>query len=52
MDNKVPIYVFNMADEHNIERIVRGERVGTLVSSDGSAARVVEPVGGSGRAHD
>jgi uridylate kinase len=32
MDNDLPIYVFNMADERNIDRIVRGERVGTLVS--------------------
>jgi uridylate kinase len=36
MDNDLPIYVFNMADERNIDRIVRGERVGTLVSSDGA----------------
>jgi uridylate kinase len=34
MDNDLPIYVFNMGDEGNIDRIVRGERVGTLVSSD------------------
>ncbi len=33
MDNDLPIYVFNMADEHNIDRIVSGERVGTLVSN-------------------
>jgi uridylate kinase len=33
MDNDLPIYVFNMADEHNIDRIISGERVGTLVSS-------------------
>ena len=33
MDNDLPIYVFNMAEESNIDRIVRGERVGTLVSS-------------------
>src|SRR3954471_14452201 len=32
-DNGLPIYVFNMADEQNIDRIVRGERVGTLVAS-------------------
>jgi len=36
MENALPIYVFNMADERNIDRIVRGERVGTLVSSDGA----------------
>jgi uridylate kinase len=35
MDNALPIYVFNMADERNIDRIVSGERVGTLVSSEG-----------------
>ena len=33
MDNGLPIHVFNMADEANIDRIVCGERVGTLVSS-------------------
>jgi uridylate kinase len=33
MDNNLPIYVFNMADERNIDRIVSGERVGTLVSN-------------------
>ena len=33
MDNDLPIYVFNMGDELNIDRIVSGERVGTLVSS-------------------
>jgi uridylate kinase len=31
MDNKMPINVFNMDDVRNIERIVSGERVGTLV---------------------
>jgi uridylate kinase len=36
MDNSLPIYVFNMADERNIDRIVGGERVGTLVSSEGA----------------
>src|ERR1700710_607000 len=33
MDNDLPIYVFNMADELNIDRIVSGETVGTLVSN-------------------
>ena len=33
MDNDLPIYVFNMDDERNIDRIVCGERVGTLVST-------------------
>jgi len=31
MDNELPIHVFNMAGAGNIDRIVRGERVGTLV---------------------
>jgi len=38
MDNDLPIYVFNMADERNIDRIVSGERVGTLVSNDAREA--------------
>ena len=33
MDNHLPIYVFNMNDETNIDRIVSGERVGTLVTT-------------------
>ncbi len=37
MDNDLPIYVFNMADERNIDRIISGEKVGTLVSSETSA---------------
>ncbi|HZO59283.1 MAG TPA: UMP kinase [Solirubrobacterales bacterium] len=32
-DNDLPIYVFNMSDERNIDRIVNGERVGTLVAT-------------------
>jgi len=36
MDNNLPIHVFNMADERNIDRIVSGERVGTLVHSEAS----------------
>jgi uridylate kinase len=32
MDNGLPIHVFNMDDERNIDRIVSGERVGTVVS--------------------
>jgi uridylate kinase len=38
MDNDLPIYVFNMADERNIERIVDGERLGTIVSSGAPTA--------------
>jgi uridylate kinase len=33
MDNRLPIHVFNMDDERNIDRIVCGERVGTVVST-------------------
>ena len=33
MENRLPIVVFNMSDERNIDRIVCGERVGTLVRS-------------------
>jgi uridylate kinase len=33
MDNGLPIYVFNMNDDSNIDRIISGERVGTLVTT-------------------
>ena len=33
MENGMPLYVFNMDDERNIDRIVCGERVGTLVKT-------------------
>ena len=33
MDNALPLHVFNMDDERNIDRIVCGERVGTVVST-------------------
>jgi uridylate kinase len=33
MENGLPLYVFNMDDERNIDRIVCGDRVGTLVST-------------------
>jgi uridylate kinase len=33
MDNQLPLYVFNLDDEHNIARIARGERLGTIISS-------------------
>src|ERR1700709_2522447 len=32
MDNKMPIIVFNMFEHDNLARVVRGEKVGTLVS--------------------
>jgi uridylate kinase len=33
MDNNLPIVVFNMADGSNIDKIVSGQRVGTLVKT-------------------
>jgi uridylate kinase len=33
MDNKLPIHVFDMNTEGNIDRIISGERVGTLVKT-------------------
>jgi uridylate kinase len=33
MDNHVPVYVFNLDDESNIERVVRGERIGTVIAA-------------------
>jgi uridylate kinase len=33
MESGIPLYVFNMDDERNIDRIVSGQRVGTLVST-------------------
>jgi len=33
MENGMPLHVFNMDDESNIERIVSGEHVGTLVET-------------------
>jgi uridylate kinase len=38
MDNGLPIYVFGLDDERNIERLVRGERVGTIISTPGRDA--------------
>ena len=33
MDNNLPIHVFGLDDERNIERVVTGERVGTIIST-------------------
>jgi uridylate kinase len=38
MDNELPIHVFNMADESNIDRILDGERVGTIVNNGARVA--------------
>ena len=32
MDNELPIVVFDLLGEGNFQRIIEGERVGTLVS--------------------
>jgi uridylate kinase len=34
MDNRVPIIVFDMGKPHNIKKVVCGEKVGTLVTSE------------------
>ncbi len=34
MEHGMPIIVFNYRKEGNIERAVRGDRIGTLVTSD------------------
>jgi uridylate kinase len=33
MDNKMPIIVFNLFQEHNFRRVVLGETIGTIVTS-------------------
>jgi uridylate kinase len=33
MDNRLPVHVFNLDDESNIERVVRGERIGTVIQA-------------------
>jgi uridylate kinase len=35
MDNALPIYVFGLDDEHNVDRLVSGERVGTIITTAG-----------------
>jgi len=32
MDNKMPIVVFDFFAEHNLRRVILGEKVGTLVT--------------------
>jgi uridylate kinase len=36
MENSLPIVVFNLMQDGNIARAVRGEKIGTLVSAEGS----------------
>jgi uridylate kinase len=38
MDNGLPIHVFGLDDERNIERLVRGERIGTIITTPGRDA--------------
>ena len=38
MDNKLPILVFELLAEGNIARAVKGEKIGTLVSDQGTRA--------------
>ncbi len=40
MENDMPIRVFNVNDERNVIRVVRGERIGTLVRGDVETAAV------------
>jgi uridylate kinase len=35
MEHNLPIIVFNLQEDGNIARVIRGERIGTLVSADG-----------------
>jgi uridylate kinase len=35
MDNGLPIHVFGLDDATNIERVARGERIGTVITTDG-----------------
>ncbi len=34
MDNEMPIVVFDMTQPGNIDRAIRGERIGTLISGE------------------
>jgi uridylate kinase len=34
MENRLPLYVFNMDDASNIDRIISGEHVGTVIATD------------------
>lgn len=36
MEHRLPIVVFNLLEDGNIARVVRGEAIGTLVSTEGS----------------
>ncbi|GAW30701.1 UMP kinase, partial [Carboxydocella sp. JDF658] len=34
MDNSIPIIVFNLNEEGNIQKVVLGEKIGTLVGGE------------------
>jgi uridylate kinase len=36
MDNNLPIIVFNLSTHGNIQRVVTGEKIGTLVRAGGA----------------
>jgi uridylate kinase len=38
MDNALPIYVFALDDERNIDRLVSGDRIGTIITTTGRDA--------------
>jgi uridylate kinase len=46
MDNALPIYVFNLDEEENIDKIVRGERVGTIIAATPAASLETAPPAG------
>lgn len=37
MDNNIPLIVFSITEKGNIKRVVLGEKIGTIVQSEGSA---------------
>ena len=50
-DNNLPILVFDLLVEGNIARAVRGERIGTLVTRDGSSQHSDEATGSASTSH-
>lgn len=50
-DNNLPILVFDLLVEGNIARAVRGERIGTLVTRDGSSQHTDEITGSASTSH-
>lgn len=50
-DNDLPILVFDLLVEGNIARAVRGEKIGTLVTRDGSSQHTDEAPGSASTSH-